>query len=167
VNDFVTDLAWSFEIADDQSLDAFYRKTFPHLERIEKVQDLALQRRGIDKILHMKSGKSYFVDEKKRRTAYPDILIEEYSDFDRRRVGWIGKDKYTDYLVYAIMPTQTVYLFPFLLLQLAWLRNYSQWLARYGRKFAANKGYRTSNIAVPGGALIDAIRWEMCQTEAV
>jgi len=160
-SNFATDLEFSLDSRSDIALNNLYYEAFPHLEKIRIVEDLTMQKRGIDKILILKSGKEILIDEKKRRKNYPDILIEEYSDFDRRKVGWMGRGKYTDYIVYVVMPTMKVYFLPFLLLQKAWLKHYEEWLAEYGRKFAENKNYTTSNIPIPTEVLLDSIRSEM------
>lgn len=81
-NDFQHDLEFSLE---DELFNQMYYKKFPHLEQIEIVSDIEQQKKGIDKILHLEGGKTIFIDEKKRRKDYGDILIEEYSDFDNKK----------------------------------------------------------------------------------
>lgn len=160
-NNFNLDLRYSLENRDTEGLDKFYFKVFPNLEKIENVEDLGLQKKGIDKILHFKNEKKILIDEKKRRKDYGDILLEEYSDYDNKKVGWLGRTKHTDYIVYVIMESMTIYLLPFLLLQKAWISNYKNWSEKYERKFAQNNGYRTSNIPVPAEELLTAIKNEM------
>jgi len=167
INDFHRDLEWSLNASDCELLDEFYHRAFPHLERIEVVEDLSLQRQGIDKRLVLDNGKAVLVDEKLRRKDYGDILLEEYSVWEQKKVGWLGRHKATDYIVYAIMPSGKVYLLPFLLLQKAWLKHYSVWLERYGRKRAVNDGYVTTNIPVPTAEVLGAIRAEMEQPLSV
>lgn len=163
MNDFHRDLEYSLELNENNAFDNFYKQSFPALVRIENVTDIELQKKGIDKILHLSNGKQLLVDEKKRRKDYGDILLEEYTDFDKKKVGWLGRHKHTDYIVYAVFPSK-VYLLPFVLLQRAWLHNYHTWLDEYGRKFAQNKYYRTSNIPIPKDTLLLAIRNEMDNT---
>jgi len=162
MNDFNLDLEWSLNTGTDKTLNDLYHRAFPHLREIIAVKDLKLQIAGIDKILLMDCGKKVLVDEKIRRSDYGDILLEEYSDFDRKKVGWIGRTKFTDYIVYYVVPTKKVYLLPFLILQKAWLANYQDWLKLFGRKFAQNKNYKTSNIPVPVEELLAAIKTEIC-----
>lgn len=161
IHDFHTDLEYSLESGENAIFNRFYFRIFPHLLRVEKIMDENLQKQGIDKILHFEGGKTLSIDEKKRRKDYGDILLEEYSDFDRKKVGWLGASKHTDYIVYAIMPTEKVYLFPFLLLQRVWIRHYRNWKEKYERKFAYNDGYRTSNLAIPTGVILAALSEEM------
>jgi hypothetical protein len=167
VNDFKRDLEWSFDERENEMFDRFYFRAFPDLERIEVATAMKDQRAGIDKILHTNSGNSIRIDEKKRRKDYGDILLEAYSVIPKnggpKTVGWLGRHKHTDYIVYAIMPSRKVYLFPFLLLQKAWLCNYAEWKQSFGIKYADNGTYLTSNIAVPKDILFAAISKEMDQ----
>jgi len=158
---FNIDLEYSLKEGEDELLNNFYFRLFPQLKEIQIVQQIDLQKQGIDKILIFQNGKEIWIDEKKRRIAYPDILLEEYSNFDKKIWGWLGRTKKTDYIVYAVMPSKKVYLLPFLLLQKVWLKNYQNWLNQYGRLFAQNKDYRTSNIPVPTQILLEAIKKEM------
>lgn len=161
MNNFKVDLKYSLEARDLEGLDQFYHKVFPNLERIELVEDKERQLRGIDKILHFKNGKQISIDEKKRRTTYPDILLEEYSNWENRKVGWLGKEKYTDYIIYIKTQSMEIYFLPFLLLQMVWIKNYKAWLGKYGRIFSDNKYYRTSNIPVPTEILLETLKNEM------
>lgn len=142
-------------------INEFYYDTFPDLVLIRDVEDEKTQKKGIDKILWMDSGKKLFIDEKKRRKDYGDILLEEYSNFDKKIPGWIDKPVHTDYIVYFIEPSGKIYLLPFILLKNAWLKNKDQWSTKYERKFAQNRGYRTSNIPIPTNILLSAIKKEM------
>lgn len=156
-NDFDTDLQYSLEGREDELFNDFYARVLPNVKEVRTVEDMELQRKGIDKQILLHSGKVVLIDEKKRRKDYGDILLEEYANWEAKRVGWLGRDKHTDYIVYAFMDTRRVYLLPFLLLQKAWLKNYHKWVKSYGRKFAKNKWYRTSNIPIPTKELLTAI----------
>lgn len=157
-NNFLEDLNFSLDCRDDEIFDNLYFRAFKTLKRVELVEDLDLQRKGIDKKLHFENGKTVLIDEKKRRKDYGDILLEEYSVWERKVVGWLGRHIHTDYIVYAFMDTGRVHLFPFLLLQRAWIKNYHQWLADFGRKFAINNGYKTSSIPIPTDILLFALK---------
>jgi hypothetical protein len=160
-NDFQDDLEFSLDTSNEQFIDLVYKRLFPHISDIQKVTDLKLQKQGIDKIFITDSGKRILVDEKIRRKWYGDILLEEYSDYDRKVVGWLGKEKYTDYIAYIVLPAKLLYLLPFLLLQKVWIKNYHCWLKEYGRKFAYNSTWKTSNIAIPINILLNEIRMSM------
>lgn len=161
INNFTVDLEYSLQERGNDLFDDLYYRIFPHLQEVKLVKDINLQKQGIDKELIFDNNKRLFIDEKKRRKNYGDILLEEYSNWERRVIGWLGKSKKTDYIVYAIMPTQKVYFLPFLILQKAWLHKYKKWLKQYGRKFALNNGYTTSNIPVPVDVLMNTIKEEM------
>jgi hypothetical protein len=150
-------MRFSNEAKLTEFINAQYYQIFPHLDKIEIVIDKEQQKKGIDKFLILKSGKRISIDEKIRRKDYGDILLEEYSDFDRKVAGWLNKDKYTDYISYVVLPAEKIYLFPFLNLQLAWLKNYKNWLKQYGRRSAENNGWTTTNIPIPTEVLLNEI----------
>jgi hypothetical protein len=37
------------------------------------------QRQGIDRVIHLANGQTIYIDEKKRASVYPDILLEYIS----------------------------------------------------------------------------------------
>ena len=162
VNEFQTDLKYSLDERENEVFDRFYHRVFPGIKTIELVVDMAMQRKGIDKILHFKSGKSVTIDEKKRRKYYGDILLELWSVWEQNKRGWL----YTcqcDYIVYAVMPAKTVYLLPVLLLKKTWLVNQQSWAEIYPIHDAKNVGYVTKSIAIPTDVLLGAISAEMRQ----
>ena len=156
-NEFYASLEQSLADSKAEFIDRAYYKAFPHLTGIKVVEDKVLQKKGIDKILFI-GEKQVFVDEKIRKTEkdYPDILLEEYSNEARKTIGWMGRDKYTDYISYIKFYQKKMYLLPFLLLQLAWRQNYFDWKNRFGVCLAKNYDcntkkylYTTTNIPVP------------------
>lgn len=159
--DFNVDLAYSLESGESDIFDKFYFRIFPHLERIENVSDLALQKQGVDKKLILTCGKVILIDEKKRRKDYGDILLEEYSNRDQKVQGWLNRNKITDYIVYACMDTKRIYLLPFLILQRVWITEHENFITKYGRKEAHNPNYVTTFVAVPVKDLFELIRREM------
>jgi len=162
VNEFRTDLEYSLDQRENELFDSFYFRVFRNLKKVVLVSDKRLQMQGVDKKLIFESGKELLIDEKKRRTDYGDILLEEWSDEARRKIGWVGNpNKLTDYIVYAIMPTRKVYLFPYKILQLAWVTNYHKWKDLYRVPPAENEGYNTTNLAIPPEILMEALVEEM------
>ena len=162
MNDFQTDLKYSLDERENEVFDRFYHRIFPGIKSIESVVDIAMQKKGVDKILHFVSGKSITIDEKKRRKDYGDILLEIWSVWEQKKRGWL----YTcqcDYIVYAIMPAKTVYLLPALLLKKTWLVNRQVWIETYPVLDAKNIGYVTKTIAIPTNVLLCAISAEMRQ----
>lgn len=152
-NDFNRQLTWSEAASGEPFWDAVYRKAFPDLvNHMQCKGDTTSQRLGIDRAIHLSSGKTLYVDEKKRDKDYGDMLLE-YISVDRTGApGWIEKDLQIDYLAYAIMPTHRCYLFPWAMLRRAWLYYKDAWLAdpkKYRRIEAQNVGYKTLSIAVP------------------
>jgi len=140
-----------------------YRKAFPGLQSAVCVRnDGWAQRGGIDRVLTLSSGKTLTVDEKVREKDYDDILLETWSDIERRQKGWIQKELACDYIAYAFVPSARCYLLPFQTLRAAWRKNHLNWTARYRRVEADNGSYTTVSVAVPiaalMAALVDAIR---------
>lgn len=143
--------AWS------EQLDEVYWRCFPHLAQIEAVTDVELQKQGVDKILTLTNGKQIYIDEKARDVDYGDFLLEEYSVEESKTVGWLGRDKLTDYVVYVVKPARRAYFLPFLLLQRAWCRYYGEWAKQYRVPSADNGAYHTSNLAIPKRVLFDGL----------
>lgn len=163
INYFDRDLKYSLEQRDCEMFDNFYHRIFPDLLRVELVTDTTLQKKGIDKILHLNSGQKVTIDEKKRRTDYSDILIELWSIYEHRIKGWLFTS-HCHYIVYAIMPTRKVYLLPTLLLRQAWRHNEHIWRKQYPEVKAINPTYSTISIAIPPDILLLAIQREMDNT---
>jgi hypothetical protein len=115
------------------------------------------QRAGIDRLIVLDSGKTLNIDEKVRDRDYGDFCAEYWSDFERRTPGWIAKDSATDFIAYAVLPTQTCVLVPFQPLRLAWRKNRVSWVRKYQRIEADNGGYVTVSVGIPFSVLHAAI----------
>jgi hypothetical protein len=156
-HDFKERLNYSLESSDEPFWEAVYKKAFPSFTKIMTVNDLAKQKLGIDRVLYFGNGKEIYIDEKKREKVWPDILLE-YISVDRNNTpGWIEKDLVMDYLAYAFMPTQRVYLFPWDMLRRAWLHYKEDWLKKYKIIEAKNNTYSTWSVAVPINVLKNAV----------
>lgn len=161
-HDFQKSLAKSHAQADAAWWRDVYRKAFPNLESMVCVRDDGwAQRGGIDRVLTLSSARTVRVDEKVREQDWPDILLEYWSDKDRKILGWVAKDLACDYIAYAFVPSQVCYLLPFLELRRAWQQNGKQWVSLYGHRDAQNKGYVTRSCAVPTKVLFDALTQAM------
>jgi len=156
MTDFKTDLEYSLEVRESEFIDLFYMRVFPLLDRIEVVTDLDRQKLGIDKVLWFANGDKVTIDEKRRRTDWGDVLLELWSNYERRTWGWLFT-MHSDYIVYIVVPSKTVLLLPVLLLRCAWKCNGKRWRKIYPIKDAYNPGYKTRNIFIPTQILLDAI----------
>lgn len=173
VHSFQRSLAASNEQAENPIWLQVYQKAFPSLAAATCVrQDGWAQRGGVDRVLVLSSGKTLNVDEKVRYKDYGgDILLEVWSNRERRIPGWVAKDLACDYIAYAILPTKVCYLLPFQALRAAWTQNRYEWWHQYRVRPADNSTYRTENVAVPRevlfGALRDAmtVQWEEAANE--
>jgi len=173
IHDFAESLALSQAQADASWWIEIYRSAFPDLASAVNVRnDGWAQRGGIDRVLTLESGKTLTVDEKVRAEDWPDILLEVWSNRERRVPGWAAKDLACDYIAYAFIPSATCYLLPFQTLRAAYRKNGRTWWAcakirEKGFRVveAANRDYTTVSIAVPTdkilAALSDAmiVRW--------
>lgn len=156
VHDFRQDLKFSEAASDETFWDAIYRKAFPNLVGHFLCKgDTQSQHMGIDRIIHLANGRTYQIDEKKRRPnpltgkEYSDILLEYLSNDATMAPGWIAKDLSIDYLAYAFMQSQRVYLYPWPALRRAWNRFGPEWMVKYENFSSQNPGYKTWNVAIP------------------
>ena len=150
IHDFNEQLKWSETASDEPFWDAIYRKAFPNMlwHRLCSGDTIG-QRRGVDRLIYLSNDRVLRIDEKKRATEYNDILLEYVSVDTTGAPGWIEKDLAIDYLAYAFMQSQRVYLFDWLMLRRSWLRYKSEWLEKYKIPPAKNNGYNTLSVAVP------------------
>lgn len=166
VHDFDRSLAFSHHHQDAYWWDVVYKQAFPTMVGMQDVRgDGWAQRAGIDRRILLGDASYVDIDEKVREKDYGDILLEVWSDFGRRKPGWITKPLAIDYLAYAIKPAATVYLLPFRLLQTTYTKNEAAWrdAVREGRRGyqvrdAQNRGYVTRNLALPIADLLTAMR---------
>ena len=150
MNDFHEDLKFSHDQSKLPIWDLIYNLAFPTFKTMEEIeQDGWAQRAGIDRLVILESGKIIYIDEKVRRKDYDDILIEYWSDEERKKPGWIAKDSACDYIAYAFLPSKRCYLLPFQQLRKAWKENMTDWVSKYRRVEAQNNGYVTVSVAVP------------------
>lgn len=159
MNNFRNQLDWSHEQGCLPMWEEVYRSAFPTFAGMQAVnQDGWAQRAGIDRQVFLADGTVLRIDEKSRKGAWSDILLEYWSDYERRKPGWIGKPAACDFIAYAFIPVKTCYLLPFQTLRLAWYRNRASWAETYPTVKARNDGYTTHSCPVPIAVLLDAIR---------
>lgn len=170
MHEFFEELKYSQDQSGNIVIEDFYKKYFPNLEEIKIVEDISLNKKGVDKIIVLKNNKEIYIEEKIRGYDYGDILLEEWSVYRNgkgEKKGWVGDpNKISDYIVYIVLPK--IYIFPYSLLQLVWRENWNIWVNKakcsrdvFQYKFAENRGYITTNIAVPTQILLEAIRNKM------
>ena len=158
-HDFKKALEWSMEASAEPFWNAVYAKAFSNMvKHMPVTEDGEHQRMGIDRVVFLSNGKTLYIDEKKRRKVYPDILLEYISVDKYNKVGWIEKNLPIDYLAYAFMPTSQCYLFNWPLLRRAWLHYGNEWKDKYFTSVAQNHGYQTHSLAVPITVLCSAVK---------
>ena len=149
IHDFWEQIEYSLLPCDEPFWTAVYEEAFPDMVDLKTVSDLHKQKLGIDRVITLGNGKRFFVDEKKRKRTYPDILLEYVAVNTTGAPGWMEKNLAIDYIAYAFMPTKTVYLIPWDSLKMAWKRNKGRWMVIYKDVEGKNEGYITHSIAVP------------------
>lgn len=167
MNHFRPDLEWSHSLSDEPFWLFVYRRAFPSLVGCHDLRaDGEHQRAGIDRLLVLANSKTLYVDEKGRREDWPDILLETFHEYPggRREDGWARLPLRCDYVAYALVPSQTCYLLPFLLMQSALRRNWRSWNSQaeartngFSYVVAPNRGRVTRNLGIPPAVLLDAI----------
>ena len=163
-HDFSERLAYSEEASADEFWEAVYRKAFPDMiAQVPCMGDTQAQRLGIDRFVHLSSGRVLRIDEKKREKVYPDILLETISVDRTGAPGWMEKDLQIDYLAYAFMPIKKVYLFDWLMLKRAWAEKGAEWRRRFPERAAQNRDYRTLSVPVP----IDELRHAVAMASVI
>jgi hypothetical protein len=168
VHDFQESLNYSHAQDGQPFWQEVYEKAFPTMVHHHSTRaDGWAQRGGIDRSIVLEDGTVLTVDEKVRRENWPDILIEHWSDKQRRIPGWGHRDKALtcDYIAYALIPSQTCYLLPYQLLRRAINLNIHTWWNKAGKREsgfrrveAKNRTYTTVSYAVPTEILLSAIR---------
>ena len=165
VHNFATSLRRSETQIDAAWWEAVYRKAFPTMAAMVPIrQDGWAQRRGIDRIIILASGKEIKIDEKVRDRDFNDVLLEYWSNAERRIPGWVAKDLACDFVAYAYLETQRCFLLPLHLLRRAWKHHGREWVSRaekkeegYKKVVAQNRGYTTTSVAVSWDILYEAI----------
>lgn len=158
VHKFREQLQWGEAQSYESFWDAVYKKAFPTMvNHMQCLGASSSQRMGIDRVIHLNNGKTLYIEEKKRREVYPDILLEYVSVDKTGAPGWMEKDMLVDYLAYAFMPTKRCHLYPFPILRRAWIEHRDDWISRFRTVKAENEGYTTLSVAVPIGVLRMAV----------
>jgi len=170
-NDFNTDLSYANALQDAPWRNHLYKAAFgPRFVcYVAHPRDGWWQRAGIDFTVILADSTTVTIDEKVRRKAWPDVLLETYSKWygvgDFRNVpGWALKESTCDFVQYTFVDSNTALMLPFLTLQSALRENWQAWHRNAqsgtgGFRFvdAANDGYVTRSIAVPIATLTSAM----------
>ena len=158
VHNFADDLTRSQAQSKEPMWERFYQAAFPEFESMEFVDDLTLQKKGVDRRVVLKGGKTVLVEEKCRYDEWQDVALEIWSNSERRIRGWLVKDTHCDYLAYVWLPANKGFLLPFQLLRMAWRANGKEWVGEYKKVESVNPGYTTVSYAIPLKVLLDAVQ---------
>ncbi len=142
-----------------------YKKAFPEmLSMVDHRNDGWHQRAGVDRSIIFESSKQILVDEKIRFRDYGDIILEYFSDRDRKTPGWARKPLLADYIAYAVAPAGICYMLPVVQMQSAFQKNKKEWFREYKKVKSQNEGYVTESLAVKPDVLMAAISEMFCIT---
>lgn len=161
IHDFYERLDHSQKLSDEPSWVEFYRRIWPDMISCVRLDaDSKLQRAGIDRAIFLPNRQiPIYVDEKKRDKDWGDLLVEEWSNLERHKVGWaLDKTKVCDFVAYAV--PGRCHLLPFELLRVACETHLDEWKCkpRAYPKDARNNGYTTRNCSVQWDDVWRAIR---------
>ena len=156
-NSFNKQLKYSEDSSHEDFWQAVYRRAFPDMEIswIPNEPDLKLS--GVDRVIRMVNGSQIFIDEKKRKDEWSDILLEFISNDKTSAPGWMEKPLNIHYLAYAFMPRKRCYLLPWQPLRRAWLTYRDSWLNAYRHIKAINEGYTTHSVAIPIDVMLKSV----------
>ena len=122
VHDFAERVRWSGDMRHEAALTAMYRGVWPDLISTHRIDgDCPWQRWGVDRVVVVKGGRMFFVDEKKREKDWGDFLCEvtvcdrwDRGPQGRQRKGWtLSTTKRCDYVAYILLPSGACHLLPF------------------------------------------------------
>jgi hypothetical protein len=141
-----------------------YKQAFPDFAgMVNHRSDGPHQRAGIDRSIILRNSKQLLIDEKARYRneitgrVYDDILLEVWSDEQRRIPGWVCKPLLADYIAYAILPLGKCYLLPVIQMQAAWKKHGHEWMQQSREVRAKNNGWVTVSCPVEPKVLFPAI----------
>lgn len=155
VYDFQEELAWSHE--DEKVFDAVYAKIFDgNYDRTQRVEDLALQKHGIDAFIYLKDGMSIRVDEKKDKRERANIFIEEWSDYEREKRGWFYTSR-CDAIVYCIWPSKRFFWLPLRSMRRAFHAHFDEWHNAYRSWTIQNKSWYAVGIGIPQDVILATV----------
>ncbi len=162
INNFQERLDFSEKTSHEHFWNEVYKKAFPNL-LWSKICTTKCQAQflGIDRVIQLDTGKTLYIDEKKRESVYDDILLEFISNDVTGSPGWMEKKLLIDYIAYAFMPLKHCYILDWNLLKRAWKHCKESWKNKYKIIYAQNEGYKTISVAVPIEELLKNINRAM------
>jgi len=153
-----------YNIAESGKLEPFwneiYHRAFPNITNLMrgKKGKCNSQDKGVDRIIELENGRTIKIEEKVRTESYNDIALEYISNDTINSPGWMEKELAVDYLAYAFLPTNIVYLFDWRMLKKAWNTNKTKWLNNYFIAKAPNENYTTYSVCVPIDELLESCK---------
>lgn len=172
IHDFAASLAWSQNWSEAPWWEPLYREAFPTMVGMRTIKrDGWAQRGAIDRLVDLRDGTRMKIDEKVREKHRDDILLETWSDKQRKTKGWAHpySDLTCDYIAYAFAPTCICYLLPYQTIrrvvkvqgdrwfELCYQRRDGFFLAETTSRHQG-RTWKTEGMCIPTLVLLDAIR---------
>ena len=157
--DFRKDLAFSMEPNYLRLMEEFYREYFHPMGKvtIQRINEIDEQRKGYDVLIIIDDGEQYIkVEEKVDRYQSPNIVLELWSDINRKK-GWLYTMR-ADLLAYHYKSTGITHMIPVCALKRAFAVYEAEWRDNYRIVLRENKGWSTQIMLVPVVDMWDAIR---------
>lgn len=165
----VCDFNKDLEFSKDNNFINIYKMCFGEDIEVEYLNDYHYQKQGIDCKIIFPDGQELFIEEKKRRKYYNDILLEIWSNVEDKKPGWV-KYSQADYLCIMFADTKIFLMLDMYLIKLAWKKYDYIWLVKYKPILVKNRSYSgseytTENRAIPKEELLEAMK--ECSLEPV
>ena len=155
-HNFQSDLQRSLVEQDEPYWQDLYQRFFGcAVQLYQSLTDGPGQHFGIDRMVVLENGHTYFVDEKVRYSVnrqgspYQDILLEYSSACEYQTLGWVNKFMLADYIAYVNKPLNTCYMLHVPELQRVWRCYGEGWTQKYQVIKVPNEGYTTLCVAIP------------------
>jgi hypothetical protein len=148
---FAESLAISNHYSQDKVWENIYKSVFSNFHAMVDYSHNGIhQKRGVDRIILLKDGTAFKVDEKIRVKAFDDIALEYASVVRNGKIealGWVcDPEKDSDYIAYAVNPLGSGYIFPYKDLKRAWITYGEAWIQKYRQRYHKGCTYRNGLV---------------------
>lgn len=170
VHNFSEKLAYSRGIRESSDLDVIYQ-LLTGCTKVEKTTT-EQDKTGVDYIATLRGGASVLIDAKTRTAGCarywregPELALETWSVLPTSqrggKTGWtLNETTEVDYILFTFSPddTDSVFLYPFQMLRVAFRRNLPAWHKKYKVDTQDSGGWRSECVFVPESVVWESIR---------
>lgn len=138
--------------------------------------DVETDRIGVDYVAYLRKGAQVLIDAKTRKPGAskywkhnePELALEIWSVCPNPscegKTGWtLNENSPVDMILYTFdeQDSRKFFLLPFQFLRMAFRRNYSNWVNKYGTRIERNKAWTSEAVFVPASVVLNALTEEM------